>query len=219
MVPVLPMIREPRIPSGRFKPVMLPWLVFACLSPALHAGAPQKTGGARIVVEHFCQAEFDGRLDIRLDTVKYSQTRLIKERKRDPDFAGRVIYCDNDPLRVVASFRIEATTSHGAQASVWVSFRQLASTRGDGQEERVMMPDPKAKDLVRYDLRNLRGKWWIINPPIPRVSRDGLIAAYQKLLSTVPPRWFESPDVTDDQKKVVRKQMETLDFLRSLPPS
>ena len=169
-------------------------------------------------VEAFCQAEFMGNSGIRLDVVKYSKKRHLVEKKRDSDFAGKALYWDNDPLYVVASYKIVdievAKDKKSAQATV--AYKRLVRTEGDGVLKRKLIPDFMERDIVRLQLIYEDSKWWIFDPPLPRISLDAIIQDYKGTLQDMGNNWLERPDVSEAQKQYYRKRKQDLKILEGL---
>ena len=190
------------------------------LSP-LMANEPPSRQAASSVLLQFCQSEFDGPevngvSDIRFDFIKYSTARAKIEKKRDPDSSGLVVYFDGTPLVVVATFRIESVRLHGKEALASVSYVRLASTHGNGQASRRFFKDPESAEIVNYHLLYTSGRWWILDPPMPRISRASLIKGYKQIINERDAGWFDLPDVTEAQKQLARKQADELKFLEDL---
>ena len=181
-----------------------------------HADAQDKI--VRDFIEAFCQAEFSGNSLIRLDVVKYSKKRYLVEKKRDPNFAGKALYWDNDPLYVVASYgfvSVEvAKDKMSAQATV--AYKRLARTEGDGELKRKLIPDFIERDIVVFHLIYENSKWWILDPPPPRISLTAITQYYKSTLETMGSNWLERPEISEAQKQSYRKLQQDLKILDGL---
>ncbi len=186
-----------------------------------HEVASQPQAQNKIVrdfVETFCQAEFMGNSRIRLDVVKYSKKRYLVEKKRDPDFAGKALYWDNDPLYVVASYKIldieVAKDKQSARATA--AYKRLARTEGDGELKRKLIADSMERDIVILHLIYQGSKWWIFDPPPPRISLTAIMQYYKSTLETMGSNWLERPEISEAQKQSYRKLQQDLKILEGL---
>ncbi len=189
-------------------------LFFIC--PGLKADDQRKTQQAKEAVEKYLQAEFSGIEDIRLDMVKFSRQRALKEKKRDPNFEGFRIWWSADPLYVVNAYQVQDTEIKSNRAEVKVVFERLAVAAGNSFENRQIKPDYKKADIVKYNLRFVDNKWWIYDPPRPRVSLKAIIEYYRKEVDSFPADWLERKDISEGQKQSQRKYMADLKLLEGL---
>ncbi len=134
---------------------------------------------AKKTVESFIQAEFNGIEDARGKFVIFSQARGIQEGKRE--FKGRVNELRYDPLIVVDSYRIMDVKVFDNRGETTVSFTALAKTKGKG-EDRKIIPVRHDEDIVRLNLVYENNRWWIIDPPLPRVSLEAMIEKFEAIL-------------------------------------
>jgi hypothetical protein len=171
---------------------------------------------AREFAEKFCRAEFMGVEDIRLDIAKYSRKQMLWEKKRDPESRGMVKFWDNDPLFVVASYQIAHVSVKKDRAIATIVYKRLARTEGDGVLKRKLVPDRMAHDIVRLHLIYDGSTWWVLDPPIPRVSLEAIIRYHKNHLDRLGDDWVKRPDISDGQKQYYRKLQENLQILKSL---
>lgn len=169
-------------------------------------------------VEAFCQSEFMGDSRIRLDVVKYSKARDLVERKRDPDFVGKAFYWDNDPLYVVASYKIldVVVSKNKRSAQATVAYKRLARTEGDGVLRRKVIPEFIERDIVALHLIYEDSKWWVFDPPRPRISLEAIIQDYKNTLEDLGADWLEKPEISEAQKQYYRKRKQDLKILEGL---
>lgn len=169
-------------------------------------------------VEGFCQAEFSGNSQIRLDVVKYSKKRYLAEKKRDPDFVGKALYWDNDPLFVVASYKFLGVkvTKGKKSAQATVAYKRLARTEGDGELKRKLIPDSIERDIVIFHLIYEDSRWWISDPPPPRISLPAIVQYYKNTLETMGSNWLERAEISEAQKQSYWKLQLDLKILEGL---
>jgi hypothetical protein len=188
-------------------------------SQVLASDESKKADSARELVEKFCRDEFIGVEDIRLDAAKYSRKQALREKKRDPEFRGMVKFWDNDPLFVVTSYQIREVLVNKNTGLATIVYDRIARTEGDGVLKRKFVPDPNAQDRVQLHLIYDGSKWWLYDPPIPRVSIEALIEYYRKTLNRLGPDWLERSDISEAQKGYYRKDQKSLEVLKSLRKS
>jgi len=134
---------------------------------------------AKKTVESFIQAEFNGIEDARSEFVIFSPKRKMQEGKRE--FKGLVNELQYDPLIVVDSYQIMDVRVFDNRAETTVFFTSLAKTEGEG-EDRKIISDHRDKDMVQINLVYENNGWWIIDPPLPRVSLGAMIEKFKAIL-------------------------------------
>ncbi len=194
-------------------------IVYCVLSVFSHVTASNELtnlDSARELAEKFCNAEFIGVEDIRLDIAKYSRKQMLWEKKRDPEFRGMVKSWDNDPLFVVASYQIIDVSVNKDHAIATIVYKRLARTEGDGVLKRKLIPDSLEYDIIRLNLIYNGSTWWILDPPIPRVSLEAITRFHIGLLDRLGENWLQRPDISEGQKQDYRKLQENLEILNRL---
>ncbi len=165
-------------------------------------------------VEAFCKAEFEGdRSDERTALSKFSPARATKERERDPLFGGSVIFWDVDPSFIVEWYKVLDVTVNKDRAIATVSYKRVARS----ERKSKIIPDYKDPDLVKLDLVHDGKQWWILDPPLPRISKQALMETYASLLNMMDDKWLERPEISQAQKRYYRERKEALRVLQSLP--
>lgn len=175
------------------------------------------TKDASQLIQNFCEAQYNGQLFVWEESkklVKFSPKRIEEERKKDPEFNGRVLSLDSDPIYIVDSFEILSTKIEANYAESIVKYKRLARTEGSGAIDRKVIID-KNNDIVSFKLSYDGKQWWIIDPPTPRVSKSAMIAFYKKTISRYK-KFINKPLTSASQKKQFVKHQETLDVLEKL---
>jgi len=190
--------------------------VLSLLSDVIDANELADPYSAREVAEKFCRAEFMGTEDIRLDIAKYSHKQMTREKKRDPEFRGMVKDWDNDPLFVVASYKITDVSVKKNHAIATIIYQRLARTEGDGVLKRKLIADRMSRDIVKLHLIYTDSRWWVLNPPIPRVSLEAIISDHKSILDRLGDDWLQRPGISESQKQYYRKLQKNLEILKSL---
>jgi hypothetical protein len=170
-------------------------------------------------MESFCRAEFEGEekgTGIRLHTVKYSKKRYSEEKKTDPDFEGKVIYLKSSSLYVVGSYRVVAVEVKNNRAIATVEYYRLARTKGGRTLNRQLIPDCNERDIVTYNLIYQNKKWWIYDPPLPRVSPEAMIDEFKENLKIMGDDYLVRPGLSEVQREGYRKLQNDLKILEGL---
>ena len=192
------------------------YFVLSVFSHVFAANELASQDSPRELAEKFCRAEFTGVEDIRLDIAKYSRKQMLWEKKRDPEFRGMAKFWDNDPLFVVASYQITDVSVKKNHAIATIVYKRLARTEGDGVLRRKLIPDSLGHEIIQLDLIYNGSKWWVLDPPIPRVSLEAIIAYHKGYLNIMGENWLGRSDISEGQKQYYRKLQENLRILESL---
>jgi hypothetical protein len=170
----------------------------------------------RKIVEAYCQAEFNGIRDIRFELVKYSSKREAMEKKRDQQFRGKLLDWDADPLFVVSSYHIQKVTVEKNRAIAIVDYKRIAKTKGEGVPKRKLIPDYVEHDMVKLQFIHDGIKWWIFDPPLPRISIKAIINYFEDDVKQYGAQWLERTDISEEQKKTYLYSVNTLKILKEL---
>jgi hypothetical protein len=160
-----------------FKLLVLFLMMVACSVNTSNLSKVEKD--AKKTVESFIQAEFNGIEDARSEFVIFSPKRKILEEKRE--FKGLVNELQYDPLIIVDSYRIMDVRVFNNRAETTAFFTSLAKTKGKG-EDRKIISDRSDKDMVKINLVYENNRWWIVDPPLPRVSLEAMIEKFKAIL-------------------------------------
>lgn len=187
------------------------------LLPALASGDQGGEQAANRALQHFCTEMNDGRLQIwekSEKVVKFSPKREKLEKQRDPEFHGRVLSLLGDSLNVVTSYNLKELTVTGQRASALIVYERIARTKGEGDLERIILPD-KAKEEVKVQMVYEANQWWILDPPLPHVSLPALISTYEYELKQID-QIRNSPKISSAQKRqfaLYENELKTLKML------
>jgi len=185
------------------------------------------TWAAHQAVENFCQMEFEGDQEPRrYETIWYSKQEAIKRKQqRDPLPIHSLIF-DQDPLVVVASYQIVnvSVQTRSDRASAKVKYRRIARAEGDTQETWHLVAEAPRDEIITLTLIFENGRWWVLDPSSPRVSKGALIQYYELQVNENTKTWeheLNDPNYSDEQKMKVRavrdRKTEALRILKSLP--
>jgi len=129
---------------------------------------------ARKFMNEFLEAEFIGNQSFRVDNVMNSPERnkLIKEMYSP--MIGEIFIWESEKLCVVDHYEITNIRIIDSKAEVDVTFQEFACTGKKGYGDSLLIKTNK-RSLVKYILEYKKDRWWVYDPPIPRVSRKALI--------------------------------------------
>jgi hypothetical protein len=176
---------------------------------------PPPDPAIREVVSSFLTAEFTASPHAYVPWALFSPERRHRLRHTDPLTAGLTIVWQDDPIVVVSAFRISPPVHFKDEATVTVRYRRLAVSHGKG-DARTLVPHPGI-DIVTLHCVRRDDRWFILDPPVPRVSRQALLHYYQAtVLSAFPPAWLKRPDITPIQKRYYQRLLDTVTFLQRL---
>lgn len=169
------------------------------------------------VVEEYCLAEFNGDRYIRQDLATYSRKRLMEEKKKNPELiAYDIMSWEGDPLYVVSAFKILDIKIEKKKAVVTVEYFRLAKTEGFGHLDRKIIPDYNEHDIMTLNLIYEKGKWKIIDPPLPRISKDALLRFFKKEKEEDEKYIVGKPTTSKEQMQGYFKIKENIEILEKL---
>lgn len=86
-----------------------------------------------------------------------------------------------DQAFVVKTFTILDCKVDGKKAMATVMYQRLAKIENFNTSDRHVIPEIIDRDLVTLNLIFDKNKWWVLDPPPPRISKDVLIRYYEEL--------------------------------------
>jgi hypothetical protein len=203
------MINHKNVRLQKILMVLLGWLIL----PAICLANGQTEIQARQVAEIFLKAEFEGNsFNKRVELIKFSPKREEKEIKKKSPLKPHVFNWDWDPLYVVTSYQILNTKINNGSFVVTVVYTRVASRSKPGGK---ITSDYKERDIVKLSIKQVGDKWWVIDPPLPKMSQEGIIKCYEDDLKTFDDKWFGG--ASEEQKQVSYKKQEDLKILKGLP--
>ena len=186
------------------------------ISDMLATANPIEESSAKDIIEKFCNAEFMGVQDIRLDIAHYSKKRKKFEEKNDPEFNGLVKYWENDPVFIVESYQIINISVKKNHAIAIIKYKLLAQTKGNGALNREFITVSNKSELVNLHLIYDSLKWSVIDPPAPRVSIQAIIEYYKKILEIMGNDWLQRDNISKEQKQYYSKVQKDIEILTNL---
>jgi hypothetical protein len=198
---------------------LLPWLLgaiflFALIAQSVFAGEKKEgrpTVSPREAVEEFCQADFDGGKD-RYDVAQLTSAWKAARQKEGYAYDGKVGLWDWDPYAIVISYEILSVLVKGKRGTAIVAYRRVG--RSDGKER--IVPETTRREVVTLNLTFDGTRWWVVDPPLARVSKKELLFFYEKTMERFPGDWLERLDITEHQKAYFLRKQEAQRVLKTL---
>jgi len=177
----------------------------------------QDTTSAREAVEKYCATEFSGDTSFDRSTlIEYSRERRSLEQKYDPDFEGKMISWTSDSIYIVQRFTVGEITVHDTNGTCIVVYETLAKSKGYGDADREIVPQYLKDDSVSLRIIYKHNKWWIFDPPPPRISDKALIRIYEKEFAVTEQALSDTSKLSTHQRQYIGNMERTLDILKEL---
>jgi hypothetical protein len=168
------------------------------------------------LVQEYCEAEYNGVQDIRLKVVKAPGKKGGPDRDASTgggEGTGRFVDFSNDPFIVVDSYQIKSVTLAEGHAEATVVYKRLANC--DVTEKRKYVVDRNSRDTIKLSLDYDGARWWIVDPPLPRVSKWAIIEFSERIISSMN-GLVQSGKASDGQKKYYASYKDIVAFLKGL---
>jgi len=197
------------------------------LAVAFHDEASARNGAdAKAFLEEVVRSDFAGDASPRIGHVIRNKRASEKEDSTWGP-APEAYVLDGDPLVVVTDWKLVAVEKKAADVCVKFSFTVVATTIGEGlpswetKSARHIQALPESRsDTVAYCARFKHGIWMLIDPPLPRVSKEDLISFMQessarsaKIVSEIR---SADPRAVENARRVSESLKEQLAVLLSL---
>lgn len=176
------------------------FLLLASNGPGVHSAIENTTDVLRQAVETYCQIEFDGAwIEDRWGIVKFSAKRK-SERELKIHTDAHIYQIKNYPFVVVSSYEIRDIRVIGpVRATAQVAYQRLARSETEADGRWHLVVDRYDNDVVTLNLVFEGGRWWVIDPPLPRLAKDVLIRHYETTIRDLEvendPRWQKERDI------------------------
>lgn len=197
------------------KDITVSMIITLLNSALLMAQNPASISDPRNFIKGFCEAEYNAYGDQkfqRRDFVRFGPRRQAEEWKRDVDFGGGAIDCFERGVIIVDSFTVIGIHVTENTAEATVVFRRLAEIT----DEDSVITDHKGQDTVDYKLVKEKSRWWVLDPPLPRLSIEVVIKGYEGLFSTLGRNWIDNSGLSENQRTWYYKEKRKLSILKSL---
>jgi hypothetical protein len=161
-------------------------LLFGAANIAL---AQNPNQSVRDSVDAFCNFEFNGAQDPsqRAELAQFSDSRLADLKKRMGDINPYLFEWQASPLDVIESFKVSKISVSGLQAYADVEYLVVARRESPGGPITSV-----ARNFVhsQLQLRQVRARWRVFDPPYAKVSRIFLSTSYRGLFQ-LPETWYQ----------------------------
>ena len=170
---------------------------------------------ARKAVEIYADIEFKGGdPHARREVIKFSPER-IKELKED--WPGIMIYLEfseHQPQYVVSEYKIKDVRVEGIHGTASINFQRLARTE-DTYGSRYIA-EPPHQESVSYNLIFDKNKWYVLDPPPPRISKQFLIEYYEGEVKWYADQLKENGELPAHQQIARDNKLKILAILKRL---
>jgi hypothetical protein len=168
---------------------------------------------AKQLIELFCKFEFEGFVvtDQREMIIKFSKEREEKERKRRPIFKPWVVLWDSDPYFIISSYKVLNIELSGNKGIATVGYKRIGECKGNAQINSSL----KEQDIVKLNLIYDGKRWWILDPPPPKVYLNVLIKIFEDDFKRINNQeWLQNASI--GQQQYFSKMRETINILKNL---
>ena len=204
-------------------------LSFMCLSLAITGAifANEQTKDlACKALDNFCQSEFQYNVHNRYDLIKMSEPYKDKLEKLTGTSIGTLYISDAYEILAVKSYKILNVSVNGNEAVATVSYDVVAKRTGWNSAARTKTIDTKSL-LEKYINQNYIEKinltfdgnrWWVLDPPAPKISLDKIISFYEDSLGRYRKNALEltNPVAINNVKNLCLQGENTIALLKSL---
>lgn len=145
------------------------------------------------ILATFCQAEFDHNIDNRYDLIKMSLAYQNRLEKLTGTSIGTLYIPDAYEIYAIKSYKILDLALENNKATATVSYDVLAKRTGWKQHEHnhihwgeaifveYLKPNYIEKIHLTYDGK----RWWVLDPPFPKISIEKIIAFLEDDMSVL----------------------------------
>lgn len=124
-------------------------------------------------VETYCKIEFDGAwVEDRWAVIKFSDKRKDERKYRVVTDSAVFGLGKHYPFIVVTTYDIrEVNLLKPTHAIAKVAYRRAAHSESKTGEGWYLVADCLDDDLVTLNLVFEKNKWWVLDPPPPKISK------------------------------------------------
>ena len=174
-------------------------------------GLAKNTEEAKKCIDEFLKAEFIGDNTFRVDNAAYSSEREMSLAANNKGLRRDVFQWENEALCVVDSYSITNIKISNMTSIINVSFDEYACACNAGYGEKQLIKAKKTH-IEKYTLVYKKKRWWIKDPPKPRVSRKALIEYNEGIIKAME-SWVQERGVLK-QKEYYKNIINTNNMLR-----
>jgi hypothetical protein len=178
---------RPTIPSMAIHHMFASVVLIAAVGVPLPAQNQEQS--VRATVHSFCDFELKGAQDPsqRAEMVEFSGSRLAEIKKNMGAVTPYLFEWEVSPLEVIQSFKVGNISVSGPQANAYVDYVIVARRDSWGGPIKSV---PRTSLRSQLQLREVVGKWKVMNPAYPRVSGAFLSTSYRSLFQ-LPETWYQ----------------------------
>jgi len=173
--------------------------------------ASEHDNGASEFLKEFIKAEYIGNQSFRVDNTMYSPERKLMIKGMYGPLRGEIFYWESAMLCVVDDYKITSINLIKSKATIDVTFNEFGCTGSKGYGDVPIIKTNKIS-VVRYYLKYKRSRWWLCDPPVPRVSRNALITYNDEIIKRM--NDFVHEKGTEVQKEYYNSLINTNNMLK-----
>lgn len=177
----------------------------ACRQPDSHSNHAD----ALSLITRFCDAEFQGVMDVRPELAVYDR---VAGKELNP--IDQVVFWEGDPIMVASTFSVVSVTVQDTTGTALVEYQCVMRTKMSGVDNRVFDEKCDKRHSVTYTLVRKNNKWFVHNPPIPYISIESLIRYYSSEIKSMPKEVLLEEHTP--RKLALERLKENLIFLEKL---
>jgi hypothetical protein len=173
-----------------------------------------------VFMSDFIISDFDGEGAARQGRVLYTDSKPDETGACECSVPRENFDPRGDPVVIVSGpGTISGHVVSKDNATYDVLFRVIAVTKGEGEYvvrgniRRIIPLDQPEFQHVIYHLRLIEREWYVVDPPLPRVSVDVVINMMKKELTSL----RKVRDLSEEQLALTRYFNSQLTILESLP--
>ena len=127
--------------------------------------------GAVGVLKEILTANFNDDIPSRWGKIHYRDGKGRIVGDCDCSEPRENFYADYDPIVIVSGWSVgELKTISPTKMKIPVQFTVLARTQGRGDDRAFIPMQPPEQEAVTYQVWRVKGKWKVVDEPLPRVS-------------------------------------------------
>jgi len=186
-------------------------LAFHPTSTSAETALDSRTSEARQTAELFCKAEFGGdEFRQRTKLVKFSALREKKEKERSGWASPHVVFWDWDPFYIVSNYKVVNVEVINDKAVATVEYARLGESKG----KELIIPSRTEIDTTTLNLVYDGKQWWVLDPPLPHISKNQIISIYENKLRRFDDKWRTS--ASSEQLTSLTRAQKALKVLEGL---
>ncbi len=160
-------------------------VLVSLVSPANAAPAPET------VLSEILESDFKGDPSPRIGKAIFTDGKGNTVGESCCVFPRESFNLEKDSLVIVSKWSVKRVAFlTESSAAIKVDYRVIANTKGFGEPHwfrrsgrEIVLSVPGKTETVTYQLRKKDDNWFLVNPPVPRVGRNAILAQLEDTLA------------------------------------